>query len=188
MKVITLHNSDFINHCRSLEEAVMADFSPDLVAAIATGGSFVAEQMFHDIPRITIMARRPSTDSKEQLGIAMRIIRALPESLRNCIRIAEARVLRWRGPRTSFDPASIDIEGLRNHGRILVVDDAVDSGATLRAVLGALRKVVPGADIRSAVLTVTTTNPVVRPDFTIYNNHTLLRFPWSKDYRKPADR
>lgn len=66
-------------------------------------------------------------------------------------------------------------------GRILIVDDAVDSGATLLRVAETLRSASPEAQIASAVITVTTRNPAIKPDYTLYNDRTLIRFPWSAD-------
>ncbi len=66
--------------------------------------------------------------------------------------------------------------------KILVVDDAVDSGYTLSHVLEAVKAVLPaGAEVRSAVITVTTDDPLVMPDFYLYNDKTLVRFPWAMD-------
>ncbi|MDE7407207.1 MAG: hypothetical protein K2M76_02200, partial [Muribaculaceae bacterium] len=65
-----------------------------------------------------------------------------------------------------------------------VVDDAVDTGTSLSIALRKLHELCPQAEIRTAALTVTTPDPVVRPDYTIYNNRTLLRFPWSMDARQ----
>ncbi len=190
MKVVTLHNDDFIAHCRALEEAIRSDFAPDLVVAIASGGTYVAERMFTNIPHTDISARRPSTQSKGRMEFAWRVIKALPEPLRNLLRITESKLLAKRRPATEFDPSSINGTAYQGAKNILVVDDAVDSGATLGTVLDALRDIVPNANIRSAVLTITTARPAVYPDYTIYHytDKTLLRFPWSKDYRIPAGR
>jgi hypoxanthine phosphoribosyltransferase len=65
--------------------------------------------------------------------------------------------------------------------RILVVDDAVDSGRTLEVVLRWLRGRCPDAEVRSAVLTVTTPRPLLIPDFYLYYPDVLIRFPWSLD-------
>ena len=67
---------------------------------------------------------------------------------------------------------------------ILIVDDACDSGSTLRAVMDAVRKISPErVVIKTAVITTTTYRPVVSPDFSLYRNRTLIRFPWSKDMK-----
>lgn len=65
---------------------------------------------------------------------------------------------------------------------ILVVDDAVDSGATMQAVVGAVKKANPAAHVVTAAVVVTTKTPVVRPDFHLYDK-VLIRFPWAHDYR-----
>lgn len=65
--------------------------------------------------------------------------------------------------------------------RLLVVDDAVDSGVTLATVLNVLRALCPaGTEIRSAVVTVTLDGPLIQPDFALHRG-ILCRFPWSFD-------
>lgn len=64
---------------------------------------------------------------------------------------------------------------------MLLVDDAVDSGTTMLRVAEALRCGNPEIELRTAVITVTTAAPLLRPDYTIYDDRTLIRFPWSMD-------
>ena len=66
---------------------------------------------------------------------------------------------------------------------VLVVDDAVDSGATLRNVISALMDISPNNVIKTAALTVTRKSPIVMPDYYLYHDRTLMRFPWSEDRR-----
>jgi hypoxanthine phosphoribosyltransferase len=64
---------------------------------------------------------------------------------------------------------------------MLVVDDTVDTGATMVVVMDALRQRAPkGAVIRSAVVALTTPKPVVAPDYVLIRQK-LCRFPWSMD-------
>jgi hypoxanthine phosphoribosyltransferase len=64
---------------------------------------------------------------------------------------------------------------------MLIVDDAVDTGVTLAVVMEALVKRAPAAaTIRSAVVTLTTTKPVIAPDYVLIRQK-LCRFPWSMD-------
>jgi hypoxanthine phosphoribosyltransferase len=63
----------------------------------------------------------------------------------------------------------------------LVIDDAVDSGATLATALQVLRDVCPpGTEMRSAAITQTLDRPMVRPDYVLHRG-TLCRFPGSFD-------
>jgi len=189
MKVVTLDNESLSAACVRLEEK-SAEFMPDLVLGIASGGEEVARRMFLSLPHAVVRCRRPGSEKKDRSPFLFRLIRALPRTVRDWLRIAEARWLSARGGRPDsrrVECSAEDRKAIAGASRILVVDDAVDSGATLAAVVEML-----GADgcnkkeVASAVLTVTTANPAARPDYTLYDNRTLLRFPWSKDYN-PED-
>jgi hypoxanthine phosphoribosyltransferase len=66
---------------------------------------------------------------------------------------------------------------------VLIVDDAVDSGATLAYVLQAVRRLAPpSARIRSAAISQTTEQPLACPTYVLYYRR-LCRFPWSLDAR-----
>lgn len=64
---------------------------------------------------------------------------------------------------------------------VLIVDDAVDSGATLKAVVDKFKTVFPDKEIKTAAITVTGKKVMYYPDFCVYNNGTLIRTPWSID-------
>lgn len=186
MRVITLDNTQLSAVCRRLEAMVAAgDCRPDLVAGIVTGGERVAREMFGGTAHTAVTCRRPSTVGKERMAWAMAIVRRLPLRVRDALRMAEARRLAGKGrsqPRvvTMDDDARARIAAAKH---ILVVDDAVDSGATLKAVTVAVRGANPSARVTTACLTVTTERPAVSPDYTLYKNGTLIRFPWSMDMK-----
>ena len=185
MKVITLDPKALSAACLRLEEAARG-FAPDLIVGIATGGEEVARRMFADLPHASVRCRRPGSERKDHNPRLFWLIRRLPRPFRDLMRIAEARLLAIRGTRAEERTVEVSPEAARaiaHASRILVVDDAADSGATLAAVLRALGTAKSTA---VAVLTVTTAAPAVRPDYTLYDNRTLLRFPWSKDFN-PED-
>lgn len=180
MRVITLDNHRFDAACRQLED-LCRDYAPDLVVAIATGGVYVADRIFGDVAHLTILKQRSVTAHKT--GFVARLLRHLPRPVADVLRMAESRVLSLRRP-TPGAPVLLDVaahDAIKQSGRVLVVDDAVDSGATLLAVLRGVANVEGEREVRSAVVTVTTSHPLVQPDYSLYNNHTLIRFPWSKD-------
>jgi hypoxanthine-guanine phosphoribosyltransferase len=109
--------------------------------------------------------------------------------MKDWLRVMEHQLLTAR-KRAPTEPYAFDTgerQGLvdwlgRNRPQpvLLVVDDAVDSGATLMRVLAELRKLVPdGTVIRSAVVAVTTKTPLIEPDYVFHRQ--LCRFPWSLD-------
>lgn len=183
MKVITLDNNLFYVHCRRLEDLVDEDYQPDAIVGIVDGGAFVADQVFKKKPHINVTCRRKSTKQKEKLGFLFRIIRHLPEGVRNAMRVIEAKLLSMskKDELKHVDLNHADFASFKN---ILIVDDAVDSGLTMKSVVTALKALPHAPKIRTAVITTTTDNPLIRPDYTLYNDGTLIRFPWSSDNAK----
>lgn len=182
MRVLTLTPDIFRDHCLSLQSAARP-FNPDLIVTIARGGDFVGELMFPEVTHISVRRQRPSTETKQDLGCLAKIIRKLPVCLRNAIRMAESACT--SSAKHSGAPLSLGDEDaliISKASRILVVDDAVDSGATLAAVIDAINAIPGNRAVASAAITVTKPNPLISPDYTLYNNRTLVRFPWSMDY------
>lgn len=167
----------------------------DAVVGVARGGSFVCDAFIKHIPSIRFGARfdislqRPSTKNKG--GKVGRLLRSLPLPVLDTMRMAESRLLSamriLKSEKTNKDVKIPDelgeiIDKKTNPG-ILVIDDAIDSGETLLAIVESLKDRNPGAQIVTAVLTVTTSRPRIMPDYTLYNDKTLIRFPWSNDYK-----
>lgn len=185
MKVITLDCQNFTDACRDLAREVAASgFTPSIIIGVRTGGEFVAREFMPFFPasRLAIVElHRPSTSAKSSFS---RLLASLPRPVLDRLRVAESWLLsllpRRRTPHVNL-PASLASALPR---RLLVVDDAADSGVTLLAIVESLRRVRPDADIRTVVLTVTTSSPAIHPDFALYRNRTLIRFPWSMDQKK----
>lgn len=67
---------------------------------------------------------------------------------------------------------------------LLIVDDAVDTGFSLKAVYDFIMdRGYEASEIRSAVLTTTQKNPAWKPDISLFEQ-TVLAFPWSYDSRE----
>ena len=63
-----------------------------------------------------------------------------------------------------------------------MVDDALDTGTTLKAVVELLQALAPASTVRSAVIVTTTADPVISADISLHNR-VLGRFPWSHDFK-----
>ena len=175
-KVVTLSPEAFAGACVRLEAATSR---PDVVLGIETGGRFVAEAMHTSVPHCYVRLQRAATPRKSRLrGLLAR----LPRPVADALRLAES----WlRGLRR---PVPVEFRGelpaaLRGKRRVLIVDDAVDSGATMLAVREAVGRALPGAAVECAAIVVTTRRPLVVPDKYLYDN-VLIRFPWSMDARR----
>ena len=178
-KVITLHREAFKDACRALEHDRIRPFVPDVVLGIESGGRYVAELLFPELPHCYVSLQRPSTRGKGR--VVKRILRSLPRTVADLLRVIESRCLESRTHRPVEFTGTLPPE-LAGARRILVADDAVDSGCTMLAVVNALQKQFPDAKIATAAVVVTTAAPLLIPDYYVFNN-LLIRFPWSADAR-----
>lgn len=201
MKVITLEIADFAEVCKRLFKLVMdSDFVPDIIVGIRTGGEFVALNMWSalhagDLPEgvlpspavAMVELHRPATSMKQGFK---GFLSHMPRWLLNGVRMLESIALRLRkiSPEDIAARKAMLSESLPptlkclKKRKVLIVDDAVDSGATMLAVAEALREANPEAEIRTAAITVTTPKPLITPDYSMYKD--LIRFPWSMDAKK----
>lgn len=197
IRVLTLNQSDLQKAASRLVDLATEDgFAPDLVVSIANGGTRVVQSVEADLVArgihvAALRCQRPGTKSKTDLGFR-RWLPALPLVLRDGLRIFEhyIRILRDRiGPETtrSVIPLGQSSAGLKPARRILVIDDAVDSGATLAAVESYLKGLQPEAAIRFAALAQTRRTLARTPDYSLHSG-ILIRFPWSMDYKPPTEK
>lgn len=173
---------------------VSVDFQPDVVIGVATGGQHVADAMNFsgDCQRLTVRRQRQVTRVKAAVGLR-RILSVLPTQVNDLLRRMEmtARRTVFRLRNHEAESSEVVVIGgsvdsiLARPVKVLVVDDAVDSGGTLRDVIEFVRSHNAAAEIRSAVIVVTFEQPLVRPDFALWRQ-TIVRFPWSSDARSAS--
>lgn len=191
MSVVTLTPTLLAEACSQLSCRVKAGgFTPSLLIGIQHGGAEVARRMRNDFPEAAyceVRLSRPGTRQKSQ-GLAHRLLQHLPLWICNTLRIVESRVNEWRSK--GKDPVRVgtirlpqDITSTLSNPSILLIDDAIDTGATIQQARLQLLKQFPDITIRVAVITVTIPHPICDADFCLYHNRTLCRFPWSNDYR-----
>lgn len=198
MKVITLDEEGLDKASERLAGIVEADGRRfDAIVAVKRGGSLVCDCFCRHFPqqnygfRTDVLIQRPSTKKKN--GKIGKILKKLPYWMLNLMRMVESRVyeLHNRFPTPIPDvrvelPESLK-ELLQNveSPQILIVDDAIDSGSTIAVVENSVKKVNNGAGIRVAVITATTPTSRRKPEYYIFSDRTLIRFPWSNDYKMP---
>ncbi len=198
MQVITLNQEALEVVAARLAEKVEAGcsgLSYDIIIGIRRGGSYVCDAFCHSFPevlcgkRYDVALQRPSTRRKG--GIVRSVLKQLPVKVLDLMRMAESRLLSFRNrhkkegvtPQVAIDKELAKIVTDTKNPRILLIDDAIDSGHTLSVVITTLKNMNPSATIETAVITETTDSPIVRADYSIYCNRTLIRFPWSNDFK-----
>ncbi|WP_313385339.1 phosphoribosyltransferase family protein [Chishuiella sp.] len=165
-----------------------------LVIGIKEGGMPLAEIVAQKLQSYTsekvdlvgVICQRSSTKIKKNKRtrfILKKGLNILPELLLNKLRVLEHSILINNKDlhRDIFIPNDIDY---LKYDKILIVDDAVDSGATLKKVLEGINKYI-NSDINITTLSVvvTDTKASIIPDYYLYSD-VLIRFPWSLDGQK----
>lgn len=185
MKVITVSHNEFDNMCAELQEQVWKSaYDYDVLIGVARAGVYVAEK-FEAKEFYIIKSQRGGTAAKR--GAVNSILLNMPAFFNCFLRKAESKILEWKDAfkRPSLKEVEIDEKlTLRlNEGghKVLIVDDAVDSGGSLLSVVEAVRRISPNNIIRTAVITVTRKKVLIDPDYALFRNSTLLRFPWAGD-------
>ena len=197
MRVITLTPEALDDHAARLaaEIANCDSIRYDAVVGIYRGGSEFCNVFLKHFParrcgaRFDVALQRPSTKKKTD-GVG-RFLRRLPNALLNVMRVAESLVLevytrcsgKDKGLKVQLPSELISLLLATPAPNVLVIDDAIDSGHTMAAIIAAVKEVNPQALVRSAVVTVTTRCPKVKADFALYRNRTLVRFPWASDFK-----
>lgn len=172
----------FIAVCKDLESKVgSSGFAPECVISIPNGGNHVTEQIFKDCVHEHITLLRPAKGKiKKRLN---HVLRHLPLWVKDLVRIMESKMLVRR--KNHMRDTGIVLPRLNNDmTRILIVDDAVDSGATLKAVMEKFSQTYPEKIVKSAVITITSLEPVYTPDFYLFYDRTLICSPWAIDMKK----
>ncbi len=195
LTVRTLNNASLKQAADDINELIFKDFIPDIIIGIRSGGYVVAEIMAQSAPHkpllLPISRRRASTEQKSKIKWLKTVLRFLPYAITDRLRMIEHKKLMKQpvNEAQEFTPDAAELSTLRGflqarkNSKILIVDDAVDSGATMKAVLDLLDKEAdPSCIIKTAAITVTTDNPIIKPDYALYN-HVLFRFPWSFDFK-----
>lgn len=158
---------------------------PTYIISVREGGAYLGDllrQHFPEVPYEAVQLQRSLGVKKNNLS--QWLIKKLPRKVCNWLRMLEMQLRDRKSVSASMQ--DIRIEDLKVTPvlgkRILLVDDAIDSGATILAVRKIIKQYCPEADINIAVFTVTSTHPACQADFCLYHNRTLCRFPWSIDY------
>jgi adenine/guanine phosphoribosyltransferase-like PRPP-binding protein len=190
MKVIDLSDyEDFQEACTGLWHLVASENQPQLIVGVETGGARVAAVMGREsgVPVVTVRRQRSLTKAKQTVAVRG-VLKWLPRHVLDRFRITESRVREARFTRSGgvlrSRPVVMPASALNALGtgaaEVLVVDDAVDSGATLADVVARIRAVNAGLTIRTAVLCSTFRSPGFEVDTVLYRG-AIVRGPWATD-------
>ncbi len=156
-----------------------AGFAPELIVYVETGARLPACALCREfgVPALAVRARRTGAGLKSLLAPLAAL---LPRWLKDVLRRAEERSRIHGSGARQVEWAGAPIPG---GCRVLLVDDAADTGRTLMAVRAALIERGVAADsIRTAVLAATMPEARQLADFYLFDR--ICRMPWSADSRE----
>lgn len=185
MKVVTLSMDRVKEHAQTLAaQAREVDMVPDVVVGVLRGGATVGGLLARELGAryLEVGAHRPSTPLKKCMGS---VLRRLPRFVADRLRRIEHLLSRCR---LSSSARQVEVhlpltylETLPTFPMIMIADDSVDTGATLVAVRDALKARIPNASFSFAAIAETQPSPAISPDFCVYRQNCLVRYPWSAD-------
>lgn len=157
------------------------DYTPDHILYIERAGLFVAHKIsgHFNCPMSGVRSGRSGGSLKSKIKP---VLRYLPRSVTHLLRRLEIKL----NIHEINSERNVSFQGeLPSIGKkILIVDDAVDTGNSMKAVIGILIQNghAPGC-LKTAVLTTTEAAPFLKPDVSLFHQD-ILAFPWSYDSRE----
>lgn len=188
MKCIELSKKDLEVQCKDWAEKIKKEYQPDLIVYVAKAGYLIARPMKNvfDVPLVGISATREGNSLKEIVGP---LVSLLPNFVRNFLISMELksnthdrnteRKIRFHQSLENIHQDSIQ--------KIIVVDDSVDTGHSMKQVVDAISNKMNHVQIKVAGLNVwDKSEDVIKTDFALYRN-TVIKTPMSKDSKEYKD-
>lgn len=196
MKVINFNTNDFVDFLRVSLKEFSTTQQKILILGIAEGGIPIAEivgKYFNEntqniISEKFVKVQRPSTKVKKKNAKNEKLLKGifsiLPTFILDYLRVAEHKKLSKRRAHDLVREVQwSNEEDFSKYDFIFIVDDAVDSGASMKAVVDALTGFSELLKIKTLSVVVTQKRPIFLPDYYLFRD-VLIRFPWSLDGKK----
>lgn len=194
MKVVNFDQKVFDSFLQKNLEKFLDENGNCLVVGIKEGGIPIAKMVVKQLQKessakidfVSVTCQRPSTKRKKSNQLIkitlQKSFKILPQSILNRLRVIEYKYLLHKAENNSREITFPDNFDWKVYDKILVVDDAVDSGNSLRSVLEKIEQeiIIPKTNIISLTVVVTNKESVIVPDYYLYSD-ILIRFPWSLD-------
>lgn len=190
MKVIRFNQKQFEDFLEIHFNEILKKDDKCLIVGIEEGGMPLAEIALNNLKRnnvnvelIGVKCQRPSTKTKKKNKITKAIIKSVfkltPEFILDALRNAEHRSLMKSETHTKREVVIPNELDFNQFNKILIIDDAVDSGHSLKNVIEKIKEKTQ-TDVYSFCVVVTNVNACILPDFYLHSD-LLIRFPWSLD-------
>lgn len=174
--------------CTCWAKSIGKIYKPDLIIFIAKSGFLFAEPLseFFQCPMVEITASRPSNGTKDKF---LKIKALIPDVIIRAVLKSRFNYLYHEKKSDRYMEVSDEYrrEIHKNHKRILIVDDSVDTGYTITAAFHFVSSDFPEAEIRLASYSVIRfSKKRVSVDFVRYEDQIVMTATSrkSKEYEK----
>lgn len=186
MKYIELSIEELVRECRNWIKDIEKSYCPDMVIYVAKAGYLIGQAFVHElgsVPLVAIGAERRGNGLKSKLHKYLAII---PFRLRNILIFIELKTNIHKAKKERNVDFISDVTPYINSGikRILLVDDSVDTGYSIKQVKDKVAEVFPNSEIRTASLNVwDKSKEIVQVEYALYHN-VIIKAPMSKDSKE----
>ena len=188
MKYIELTRKDIEEQCKDGDKEIQKTYQPDLIVYVAKAGYLIGREMKNvfNVPLVGISATREGNDLKEVVGP---FVSKLPNFVRNILISLELKsdTHSKNTERKIHYHEGLEKMKSQNIKSILVVDDSVDTGHSMKQVVDAISSLFGDVEIKIAGLNVwDKSRNIIDSDFALYKN-TVIKTPMSKDSKEYKD-
>lgn len=188
MKYIELSRKDIEEQCKDWAKEIQKSYQPDLIVYVAKAGYLIGREMkdVFNVPLVGISATREGNDLKEVVGP---FVSKLPNFVRNILISLELKsdTHSKNTERKIHYHEGLEKMKSQNIKSILVVDDSVDTGHSMKQVVDAIHSLFGDVEIKIAGLNVwDKSRSIIDSDFALYKN-TVIKSPMSKDSKEYKD-
>ena len=188
MKYIELSRKDLEEQCNRWAHEIKKNYQPDLIIYVAKAGYLIGKEMKNvfNVPLVGISATREGNALKEVVGP---IVSLMPNFVRNILISLELKsdTHSKNTERKIHYHEGLEKMKSQNIKSILVVDDSVDTGHSMKQVVDAISSLFGDVEIKIAGLNVwDKSRNIIDSDYALYKN-TVIKTPMSKDSKEYKD-
>ena len=185
MNYLVLSTKSALKEINKLAELISKSFDPDVVVFVSKGAYTIGIGIakYFNIQYIEIFAERSKGMIKKHLSFVLKYI---PSWLKLELRKMEMKssvhkINSQRNVSFGYMPNDLKKASIK---RIVLVDDACDTGNTFSQCIVAIKKEFPDATIKTAALNVSTeSEKIIKTDYYLYKDY-IVSGPWSNDSRE----
>lgn len=185
MKFLELSIKETEKKCKEWALEIKKEYNPDIIVYVAKAGYLIAEPMKDtlDAKLVGIDATREGNSLKE---IISPILSILPNFIKKFLRKLELKsnIHNKKNNRNiTFHESLSEINSNKKYN-ILVVDDSVDTGNSMKQIVDVLSKTFSNSKIKTAALNVwSQSEKIIFIDYALYRD-TVIKTPCSKDSKE----